>query len=456
MRDKHTQPEWHCWYCKTVSSSSTSFLTPEELGRHLETKHQNEVTDLLRPTLVKHSMIRPNHALEECPFCGEFPKEIEKDSKFEKDSGVEKDSAERDQESASEKLEKHVKDHLVSVALILAPMKRGEPAGQFNNTQSEAQRDCQSERDLIGVGDQYELECSNSSCDCKTRSGLDFEQNVSPAHDASEDVQAFWDIESLWKQLRDEKERKFDDDPSPPIPFHQDSLPKDSSLKYSLSESSSLHVFDLAEYINNALRESEFPTPQNGYFAPKSTLNGITNSSVTHTIWSNSKSFSTLVDSDKKLVEFISGQAREIFAIGIYMDIHDQNLRNMMRLFMMHDKSDKSLPIPDADMQEIWPGVRYEGRRRSFQDSQHLFRAQEFPMRDGFSVIKLESKVVLPIYRSEHVSQGQFGMVYKVTLHEEFLDFNDPIRKVRRNICSSLPDTYWAQETARLSDTKSP
>lgn len=186
---------------------------------------------------------------------------------------------------------------------------------------------------------------------------------------------------------------------------------------------------DLVEYINNALRDSEFPTPQNGYFAPKNTLKAITRPSVTHTIWRGSKSFDALDVSDRKLVEFISGQAQEIFAIGICMD-SDTDLKTMMSLFMKHGTTDRNLPISDGEMEKMWPGPRYKGRRRTFQDSQHLFRAQKFPMRDRFSIIQLQPKVVLPVLKSEHKSQGQFGIVYKVTLHEEFLDLNNPIRKV--------------------------
>lgn len=186
---------------------------------------------------------------------------------------------------------------------------------------------------------------------------------------------------------------------------------------------------DLVDYINDALRESEFPTPNNGYFAPRNTLRAITESSVTHTIWGSSKSFDALGVSDRRLVEFISGQAQEIFAIGIYMDI---DLKTMMSSFMKHGTTDRNLPIPNSEMEKMWPGPRYHSRRRSFQDSQLVFRAQEFPMRDKFSVIELKPKVVLPILKSEHTSQGRFGIIYKVTLHNDFLDREDPIRKVRR------------------------
>lgn len=193
---------------------------------------------------------------------------------------------------------------------------------------------------------------------------------------------------------------------------------------------------NLVEHINDALRESKFPFPNNGYFAPKSALSVITKPSITRTIWSHSKSFETLVESDRELVEFISAKAQEIFAIGIYLD--SENLKKMMRLFMTHNKTDGSLPISDAELEKIWPEVNHRGRRRAFKDAQHLFRPQSFPRRDRFSVIYLQPNIVLPIFESELKSQGQFGIVYRVTLHEEFLDSHDPIRKVRRTTLSAI------------------
>lgn len=396
MRDKHTQPKWHCWYCKTTSSSSRSFPAPEELQSHLEKIHQNEVTDVILPTLVKNSVVRPSHALQECPFCRGLPEEIEKAT------------AQLGHESFLVRLEEHIKDHLVSVALILAPMEREESAGQSDSIQSEAQRGDRSEHDLNGDEDQFELECAKASCDCKKQSDLDLEQDISPGHDVREDVQALWDIGLPWKQIQDKNEQKYENDPLPLEFLHQ----------------------DLGDYINSALRESEFPTPKNGYFVSRSALRAVTKWSVTRTLWRDSKSFESLDDSDRAVVEFISGKAPEIFAIGIYLDIEIENLRKMMRLFMTHDKTDGSLPISDAELETIWPGIRYRSRRRSFQDSQRIFRPQDFALRNKFSVIQIQPKVVLPILKSEHISQGRFGIVYKVVIHEEYLDINDPIRKV--------------------------
>ncbi|KAI1453987.1 hypothetical protein F4805DRAFT_441186 [Annulohypoxylon moriforme] len=189
MRETHTQPEWHCWHCKT-SSSSGPFSTPSELESHLESHHREEITESLRPTLVKHSMIHDQHPLQECPFCGGFPEEIEKTY------------PDRDGKQSHEALEKHVRDHLVSVALILAPVEMGESGDELDDTKSNAQRDDDSERDLDGVGDTYELQCQNTSCDCKEESGFDC-----PENDAWEvaDVQAVSNITQLWQYILSEK-----------------------------------------------------------------------------------------------------------------------------------------------------------------------------------------------------------------------------------------------------------
>ncbi|KAI0543458.1 hypothetical protein F4679DRAFT_577614 [Xylaria curta] len=185
MRDAHTQPEWYCWHCKTASYPLSPFSTSEELEDHLKNHHREEITDSLRSTLVKHSMIRDQYALHECPFCNGFPEEIEKNYRN------------RDSEQARESLSKHVRDHLVSVALILAPLETGESGGELDDTKSEAQRDNNSERDFDGVGDTYELECGKSSCDCKDN----------PDHDGWEmkDMRAASDITQLWRYILDEK-----------------------------------------------------------------------------------------------------------------------------------------------------------------------------------------------------------------------------------------------------------
>ncbi|KAM0414538.1 hypothetical protein ACHAPT_013618 [Fusarium lateritium] len=155
MREAHTQPQWHCWHCKSPTLSSGPFSNPGELEDHLTDHHGEEVPETFRPTLVKHSVLRDQHALQDCPFCGGFPEELEKSY------------PQRECTKAREALEKHVRDHLISVALILAPIETGELDEEYDDTKSEAQRDENSARDLDEVSLSHEMQCSNDTCDCR-------------------------------------------------------------------------------------------------------------------------------------------------------------------------------------------------------------------------------------------------------------------------------------------------
>ncbi|KAM5347455.1 hypothetical protein ACJ41O_010460 [Fusarium nematophilum] len=66
-------------------------------------------------------------------------------------------------------LEKHVRDHLVSVALILAPVETGEADQELDDTKSEAQRDQNSERDIEEVGVSHPIHCTKAICDCSDK-----------------------------------------------------------------------------------------------------------------------------------------------------------------------------------------------------------------------------------------------------------------------------------------------
>lgn len=151
MQKAHTQPRWHCWHC----ADTPPFFSAAEFEIHLEGHHSREVADTLRPTLIKHSLVHERHALQDCPFCGGFPEEIEKDL------------PDRDGKQAQEALEKHVRDHLVSVALFLAPVGEDEDGLHSDDTQSDAQRGNQSDRGFDNISEAEGLECHNHDCDCK-------------------------------------------------------------------------------------------------------------------------------------------------------------------------------------------------------------------------------------------------------------------------------------------------
>ncbi|KAI8262375.1 NACHT-domain-containing protein [Colletotrichum sp. SAR11_239] len=99
--------------------------------------------------------LKEQYVLEECPFCGGFPAEIESEY------------SDRNLQQAREALQKHVRDHLVSVALILAPVEVSELEDETCDTKSDSRIDNTSERDLNEAGAICETECQSDSCDCK-------------------------------------------------------------------------------------------------------------------------------------------------------------------------------------------------------------------------------------------------------------------------------------------------
>ncbi|KAL2678788.1 hypothetical protein Neosp_009539 [[Neocosmospora] mangrovei] len=139
-------------------------------------------------------MVRDQHALQDCPFCGGFPEEIEKDH------------PDRDGEQAREALQKHVRDHLVSAALILAPMEMEEPGSELDGTQSDAQKGTDSTRNLNDFDDIYDLECRNHSCDCKEgeKNSPPEWSTAAPDHQAL-DITKMQMVTQLWKYILDEK-----------------------------------------------------------------------------------------------------------------------------------------------------------------------------------------------------------------------------------------------------------
>ncbi|KIL92993.1 hypothetical protein FAVG1_04174 [Fusarium avenaceum] len=197
MRDAHTQPKWRCWHCNTASSPKM-FSSADELNDHLKNYHSTEVKDSLRSTVLEHSIVRAQHALRECPFCGGFPIEIEERPSY------------QDREEALEKLEKHVREHLANVALILAPRKTGEPVDTMSDSISHAKAGKNSERDSEGIGESNGLECLNFSCDCHETEKDS--ANGWPAYGEIEDESEIERITELWNVISEEKRKEFPDD----------------------------------------------------------------------------------------------------------------------------------------------------------------------------------------------------------------------------------------------------
>lgn len=182
------------------------------------------------------------------------------------------------------------------------------------------------------------------------------------------------------------------------------------------------HSGDLCEYLDRALKQSNFPGRPKSYFASKKMLQDITHLNIAQTIDG---------DANKVLVDFISSHAPELFAICICSGITPEGLVPAIKHLMIHGISDRSLPISKPRITSIWP-KEWAMRIRHFQNFQYTFRAQSFPKKDKFEVVDLPEDIILPITDARQIEcQGQFGIVYRAKIDPDHLDPDDPIRKVK-------------------------
>lgn len=163
----------------TGASPSVTFLSSAQLQGHLEECHTDEVKGPMLATSIKYGMIQNEQPFQDCPFCAGYPEEIEKKHQT------------RDCDAAYKALEKHVRNHLISMALILAPEETEESGDEAVELDSEAQPDNNNKRDDEGIGDVFDLECQNPNCDCKHVS------EYAAAYPPLVPSEPEWEIESL-------------------------------------------------------------------------------------------------------------------------------------------------------------------------------------------------------------------------------------------------------------------
>ncbi|KAL8376138.1 hypothetical protein RB595_007312 [Gaeumannomyces hyphopodioides] len=185
LKDKHSPPTWRCWHCGPQTTAS--FSSPGELDNHLREHHDHAASDAQRSAFVKHSMIRNQEGLQSCPFCGGFPEDIEK--RF----------PDRQSPQAQEALVAHVRTHLISVALVLAPIRAEgtNDDGIGSDADSNVRGYCRDISSGRGGSDSdsdvhntIDIMCPRLECDCKASSRV-------PSHDMPDPAQSFpgWDIE---------------------------------------------------------------------------------------------------------------------------------------------------------------------------------------------------------------------------------------------------------------------
>lgn len=98
------------WHCTAPIHKPMVFSEKERFEEHMQTHYEN-LTDTLLSTLTKHSVRHETRVFQSCPFCGGLPEELEEKFPNQEDT------------NAQLALQRHVRDHLIAVALILPPIR---------------------------------------------------------------------------------------------------------------------------------------------------------------------------------------------------------------------------------------------------------------------------------------------------------------------------------------------
>lgn len=154
MEDCHMPIQWQC---SSLDHDPKTFHSVEEFEGHIHT-HDDKITDSLLSILTKHSARRDINLFETCPFCGGFPEEI--GSKY-PDRSI----------KVQLELQKHIRDHLMAIALILPPIVVDNFEGDVQTGSSPGLEQRDSILDLEEPSSDFKEYCDQESqgiiCDCR-------------------------------------------------------------------------------------------------------------------------------------------------------------------------------------------------------------------------------------------------------------------------------------------------
>lgn len=168
MKKEHGNPKWQCWYCPQSPAGPLEFTSSPAFEDHLTTNHGDKVTDSLRDTVIKHSIIHGDLKVLSCVFCGGYP------------AAIEATHQNPHTPEAIEALLKHIRNHLISYALILLPrsldsiqadVERGSDAGDDGGNASD--KDVENISVLEGLVTDEQLRCSSEYCECHIPSSIE-------------------------------------------------------------------------------------------------------------------------------------------------------------------------------------------------------------------------------------------------------------------------------------------
>ncbi|CZR67541.1 uncharacterized protein PAC_17440 [Phialocephala subalpina] len=194
MHEYHMLPRWHCM---SPHQDPKSFSRVQEFEDHIRT-HDENIADNLLATLTKHSVSRDTQIFQSCPFCGGLPHELV--SKF-------PDQTTGDAQLA---LQKHVRDDLLKIALILPPIPdMDEEDGQVGGSSALGPRESVlgSKEATIFPETHCDLKGRETPCDCR-----DEKKNSSSNWSTTADtVVPFWTALDPKLFFKSSEPKSFDD-----------------------------------------------------------------------------------------------------------------------------------------------------------------------------------------------------------------------------------------------------
>lgn len=171
--------------------------------------------------------------------------------------------------------------------------------------------------------------------------------------------------------------------------------------------------------------------PQNAEFWPEGSLCRITEDDITTELYGCSAD-QVGDDFDDELVQFILTDATKILAACFLSHIRYSNLEQTMSFFWEYEFSDSCLPLNEDVISQHADRLPWEGpQMASFLQHQWQFVAQTFSRGRCLVPGPLPRDIIFPFIQASPVGQGNFGTVFKVTVHSSHFDWDDPIHQVR-------------------------
>lgn len=177
---------------------------------------------------------------------------------------------------------------------------------------------------------------------------------------------------------------------------------------------------DLRALIWKTFVVSKFPPDSHQReFSPEGTLRRII---TINSVWEE------LANTEEELVDFVLQDAQKVFAIAVFSAIRGDELKETLRKLKEHNVKDQNLPIRSSRAEQH-PCFRDLFSQYEFLKNQWSFLAPTF----GDIDIVLDLEAVFPFTEVERQTstEGAFGTVYEVTLHESHCGRNNDLSQVR-------------------------